>query len=76
MNRQMMQGINQLTSLASGLQPTQDDHRGTSLESAINSSLDRMVLMTANGIDTAGLQARIETLQLELDSHINSMLGL
>ena len=76
MNRQMMQGINQLTSLASGLQPSQDDRRRISLESAINSSLDRMVLMTANGIDTAGLRARVLTLQLELDSHLNNMLGM
>ena len=42
MNEQMMQGINQLASLASGLQPNEDERRCVQIENAITSSLERM----------------------------------
>jgi hypothetical protein len=72
MNQQIMHGISNLNNLA----PSAVDQRRIQLEGAISSALNQMAQYTAMGMSTVAIARRIELLENELNTHMDSMFSL
>ncbi len=72
MNQQIMQGITHLNNLA----PSAADQHRIQLEGVISSALNQTAQYTTMGMSTISIARRIELLENELNTHMDSIFSL